>query len=123
VQLAVQIIDALRAGWDPRRYKDSYTNQVKKLIERQAAGKHITVERAPAEQAQVVDLMAALEASLKATGTAGTAGKSRTAKPRDMEKASSEAADESGDSRGSGRSGSTRAKKASTRGSPARKSA
>ena len=63
--MAVQIIDALSTKWDPRQYKDTYTNQVKQLIDAQAKGKHIVAE-APAQEAKVVDLMAALEASLKA---------------------------------------------------------
>jgi DNA end-binding protein Ku len=79
LQLAVQIVDALRNDWDPGQYQDTYTNQVKKLIERQAEGKHVVAEETPAEEGQVVDLMAALEASLK---NAGKADKSRTAKPK-----------------------------------------
>ncbi len=90
-QLAVQIIDALGSDWDAGRYKDTYTNQVKALIERQAEGKHIVVAESPAEEGRVVDLMAALEASLKA---ASKAGGSRVSKLRELEKAASEVGDD-----------------------------
>ena len=78
LRLAGQIIDVLSTKWDPRRYKDTYTDQVKGLIEAQAKGKPIAAE-APAQGAQVVDLMAALEASLKA---AREHGGSPTSGPR-----------------------------------------
>jgi DNA end-binding protein Ku len=64
LKLAAQIVDALSADWDPERYKDTYTGQVKDLIERQAAGKNIVDEDSPAE-AEVLDLVSALEASLQ----------------------------------------------------------
>ena len=92
--LAVQIIDALRTNWDPGRYKDTYTDHVKELIARQAEGKQIVVEDSPAEEGQVVDLVAALQASLKA---AGKAGGSRASKLRELEKAASEVVEPSGD--------------------------
>lgn len=77
-QLAVQVIDALRTDWDPGRYKDTYTNRMKELIKRQAEGKHVVAEEA-AEETPVVDLMAALEASLR---SAAGAGGSRSAQAR-----------------------------------------
>ena len=66
LKLATQIIDALSTDWNPDRYKDTYSDEVKDLLERQAAGKHIAVEESPAEEGQVLDLVAALEASLEA---------------------------------------------------------
>ena len=47
MKLATQIIDALSTDWDPKRYKDTYTHEVKDLLERQAAGKHVAVEEPP----------------------------------------------------------------------------
>ena len=70
LRLAGQIIDVLSTKWDPKRYKDTYTDQVKGLLEAQAKGKAVVAE-APAQGAQVVDLMAALEASLKAAREPG----------------------------------------------------
>ena len=88
MRLATQVIDALRTDWDPGHYKDTYTNEVQKLIERQAEGKHIVAEQGPGEQGQVVDLVAALEASLKAAGQAGALA--APSKLRQLEKVAAE---------------------------------
>jgi DNA end-binding protein Ku len=76
LHLAVQIVDALTTKWDPSRYRDTYTDQVKELIEAQAAGKHV-VDEAPARDGKVLDLRAALEASLRAAKKAGSSAASR----------------------------------------------
>jgi DNA end-binding protein Ku len=66
VAMAAQLIDSLSADFEPERFKDTYREQVLDLIERKAAGEEIVVEAAPAPDAtSVVDLMAALEASVK----------------------------------------------------------
>jgi DNA end-binding protein Ku len=62
--MAHQLIESLTVEWDPSRYRDTYRESVLALIEQKAAG-HV-VEAAPAgpAPAPVVDLLAALEASL-----------------------------------------------------------
>ena len=65
VDMAAQIIDSLTAEWDPTKYHDTYREEVLKLLKKKAEGKEIVVEEeAPDEDGQVLDLMAALEASL-----------------------------------------------------------
>src|SRR4051812_1725525 len=50
LKLASQIIGSLATDWDPKRYHDTYTEELKSLIEAKAKGKKITVEEdAPAE--------------------------------------------------------------------------
>lgn len=66
LKLASQIIDSLSTDWDPARYHDTYTDQLKELIEAKAEGKEIVAAEEPADNAPVVDLMAALQASLDA---------------------------------------------------------
>jgi DNA end-binding protein Ku len=66
LKLATQIIDALSTDWKPAGYKDTYSDEVKDLLERRAAGKHIAVGEEPGAEGQVLDLVAALEASLDA---------------------------------------------------------
>jgi DNA end-binding protein Ku len=66
VKMAAQIIDSMSREWDPKRYEDTYRVQVLDFLKKKAAGKEIVVEEEPEEQAEVVDLMAALEASLEA---------------------------------------------------------
>src|SRR5919112_5808398 len=66
VAMAAQLIDSLSADFEPERFRDTYRDQVLDLIERKAGGEEITVESAPEPEAtKVVDLMAALEASVK----------------------------------------------------------
>ena len=68
LELATEIISSLASEWDPERYHDSYTAELRSLIEQKAAGDDITEEAVgdEAPDAAVVDLMAALEASVRA---------------------------------------------------------
>ena len=63
--MATQLIQSLSADFEPERFKDEYREKVLELIERKAAG-DTTVIEAPAavEETKVVDLLAALEASV-----------------------------------------------------------
>jgi len=64
--LASQIIESLASDWDPARYRDTYTEQLRDLIKRKAKGEKITPEADDEESStNVVDLMAALQASLE----------------------------------------------------------
>jgi DNA end-binding protein Ku len=63
--LATQIIDSLEADWHPEKYHDTYAEELRSRIEARHAGKDI-VEEPPAEaEADVLDLMAALERSVE----------------------------------------------------------
>jgi DNA end-binding protein Ku len=65
LDMAKQLIDSLATEWQPQKYKDTYRERVLELIEQKAQGKEIAVQ--PVEEPQPVpDLMAALEASVKA---------------------------------------------------------
>ena len=65
LDMAKQLIDSLSSDWDPSKYKDTYRERVLELIEQKAEGKEIAVQ--PVEDVEPVpDLMAALEASVKA---------------------------------------------------------
>jgi DNA end-binding protein Ku len=62
--LALQIIDSLSDKWDPSKYQDTFRERVMKLVEEKAKGGEIAVEPEPTGGGQVVDLLAALKASL-----------------------------------------------------------
>ena len=63
--LATQIIDGLSASWDPTRYRDTFTDELKELIEARDRGDEVVTEpEDEADDAQVLDLMAALQASV-----------------------------------------------------------
>lgn len=71
LKLANQIIDSLSAPWKPDQYHDTYTEEVRELIKAHEKGKEVVVEEAPAARAEMSDLMAALDASLKAARSRG----------------------------------------------------
>ncbi|MEY2432691.1 MAG: end-binding protein Ku [Acidimicrobiaceae bacterium] len=66
VRMAEQLIDSLTVKWDPKRYRDTYREKLLDVIKRKAKGEEIVTESRE-ERADVVDLMAALEASIEAT--------------------------------------------------------
>jgi len=65
LSMAKQLIDGMTADWDPDRYRDTYTDELRKRIKAKDAGKEV-VESTEAPKARVLDLMAALEASVDA---------------------------------------------------------
>ena len=77
--MARQLIEALAGPFEPERYHDEYREQLLDLIDRKAAGEEIVAEPTVEEPGKVVDLMAALEASLARAGAPAAAGEA--AKP------------------------------------------
>jgi DNA end-binding protein Ku len=78
LRLASQIIESLDADWDPARYHDTYTDQLRDLIKQKAKGKRLTVEADDAPAAKVLDLMTALQSSLDARTPTTRASKKAT---------------------------------------------
>ncbi len=76
LMLAKQIITSLEGEWDPSQYHDSYTQELRSLIAEKAAGHELTEEpdAQAEEKGQLVDLMAALEASVEAAKKPRSAG-------------------------------------------------
>ena len=66
VLMAEALVDSLSAAFEPNKYRDDYREQVLDLIERKAAGEEFELPAATTSAPAVVDLMAALEASVKA---------------------------------------------------------
>ena len=64
--MARQLVESLAAErFEPEKYRDEYREQVLDLIERKAAGQEIVAEPMVEAPAKVLDLVAALEASLE----------------------------------------------------------
>jgi DNA end-binding protein Ku len=69
LKLAIQLIEQIATDeFHPEEYEDKQRMQVRALIERKVQGEEITAAPVEAPKAQVIDLMAALKASLAATG-------------------------------------------------------
>jgi len=66
LQMAEQLIESLSEKFDPEKFRDEYREKVMELIEQKAEGHEIAVQPVSEAPTPVVDLMAALEASLAA---------------------------------------------------------
>jgi DNA end-binding protein Ku len=68
--MAEALVESLSDEFAPEKYRDDYREQVLGLIEKKAAGEEFEVPEVAAEKPKIVDLMAALEASVEAAKTA-----------------------------------------------------
>ena len=66
VAMAEALVDSLAAEFEPEKYHDEYREEVMALIQMKADGEEFEAPTAAAEKPKVVDIMAALEASVAA---------------------------------------------------------
>ena len=67
IDLALQLVGTLEGPWQPEKYRDRYRDALLAAIERKLEGRTVApAERGGRAPTKVVDLMSALEASLKA---------------------------------------------------------
>jgi len=124
LKLASQIIGSLATEWDPTRYHDTYTEELKRLIEAKAKGKEIVVEEDAPATDNVLDLMQALEASLEAAKKGG--GPKMASEVAKVAEQLAEEADDEADDEPAAKSKTSRkapAKKAPAKKRPAKKPA
>lgn len=128
--MAGQLIDSLTTDFEPERYHDTYREQVLDLLEAKAAGEVRPVEApAAADDAAVIDLLAALEASVSAAKEArkggGSADDADDDGAVDAEVADIEEASAAGSGKGSSKASAKKAAKkaAKKRAKPRAKSA
>jgi len=80
-ELATQIIDALSTTWEPERYHDTFTEELRSMIEAKAKGEELVTQEEAEPPAKVIDLMAALERSVEeARGRGGRSGSKTSSK-------------------------------------------
>ena len=65
LKMATQLVESLTEPFEPEQFEDTYRMQVLDLVERKAAGEEVVPAPAPVAEDKVVDLMAALEASVR----------------------------------------------------------
>lgn len=68
--MAEQLIGAMTGDFDPAQYRDEYRTALMQIIESKVEGREVSAAPAAAEPSNLVDLMAALEASVKAAKAA-----------------------------------------------------
>ena len=64
--MANQLVSAMTGEFDPARYKDEYREALEEVIQAKVEGKETVEVEAPEETGKLIDLMAALEASVNA---------------------------------------------------------
>ncbi len=64
LQMAVDVVEAMSGAWEPSRYRDSYTDRVKKLIDSKRRGDEVVVTETEPEATPSTDLVSALQASI-----------------------------------------------------------
>jgi DNA end-binding protein Ku len=101
LQMAQSLIDTLSGDFQPEQYSDNYREALQALIDAKVQGKEVVQPEQPAaDTGKVVDLMAALRASVEAaregrTGDASTAGSTTSKKSSAKKTAKSAAAKKS----------------------------
>ena len=79
VQIARKIIEQQEGDFEPEKFKDRYEEALRELIRRKEKGeKLVTAE--PVEESNVIDLMEALQKSLKGKGAAPQSSARRRAR-------------------------------------------
>jgi DNA end-binding protein Ku len=80
--LAKRLIDDLtQQKFDPSQYHDTYRERVIQAAQQKVAGEEVTAAPKPAERGQVIDLMAALKASLEKRSAASRKSAASEAEP------------------------------------------
>jgi DNA end-binding protein Ku len=81
MKLARQLMDTLSDEWDPKAFRDTYTEVLRQAIEAKVEGKEVVAPEMP-KRPRVVSLMKALEQSLKERPLAKAEGRKTTARKR-----------------------------------------
>jgi DNA end-binding protein Ku len=83
-RMAAQLIEAMTGEFDPAQYHDEYREALMQVIESKVEGRETVAVPEPEEGTKLVDLMAALQASVKAAAEARAA---RSEKPESVAEA------------------------------------
>jgi DNA end-binding protein Ku len=86
MNMALQLIESLSASWEPEKYNDEYTDNLMRVIKAKLKGKKPRLQdRETPRQAEVVDLMERLRASLEGKKPAAArkaAGRKKTGRKK-----------------------------------------
>jgi DNA end-binding protein Ku len=74
--MAKQLVSAMTGAFDPSQYKDEYREALETIIQAKVEGRETVEIEEPEEGGKLIDLMAALEASVNAAKEARAAGSS-----------------------------------------------
>ena len=64
LELALDLIEGFSGPWDPKKYKDTYTAALRKVVQAKVKGKEVSPAPAPKGEEEPTDLFDALRASV-----------------------------------------------------------
>jgi len=108
--MARQLVSAMTGEFDPSQYKDEYREALEAVIEAKVEGKETVAIEEPEESGKLIDLMAALEASVNAHKAARDSG---AEKPVSVSEAKEAKEAKAARAKVAGKTAATRAKTAS----------
>ena len=83
LKMAKQLVESLSGKWEPEKYTDEYRDNLMRIIKGKLKGKTPRLkERETPQQAEVIDLMARLRASLEGTTGKGKGARTPAAKKK-----------------------------------------
>jgi DNA end-binding protein Ku len=85
-RMAGQLIDSMTSKWQPKKYRDTYTDRVNKLIKAKARNADYEPADEAPEATNVVDLVEALRQSVDAARGRGSGGAKKTAAKKSAKK-------------------------------------
>jgi DNA end-binding protein Ku len=89
VAMAKQLVSAMTGEFDPAQYKDEYREALETIIQAKVEGQETVAVVAPAESGNLIDLMAALEASVNAAKAAREANPAKPVSVSEVKEAKS----------------------------------
>ena len=90
--MAKQLVSAMTGEFDPAQYKDEYREALENVIQAKVDGKETVEIEQPEESGKLIDLMAALEASVKTAKDARAAGSKEPVSVADVREAKAKTA-------------------------------
>lgn len=117
--MAEQLVESLSAEFEPAKFEDDYRQRVLELIQAKADGEEMVFAEPEEPTAEVIDLAAALEASVAAAKAARE--RHPTAKPDEAEEVDSDSGTDADDGDATAKGSKTKAKKSAKK--PAKKAA
>jgi DNA end-binding protein Ku len=98
LDMAISLVESLTTDWDPRNYRDTYTERVEQLIDAKKKNREVVpTEDTAGSSEKVTDLLAALEASVDA------AKKHRPGNTHNVARLKTQKADEGGGKKSTGK--------------------
>jgi len=121
LKMAQQLVSAMTGKFDPAQYKDEYREALETIIEAKVEGKETVAVEAPEESGNLIDLMAALEASVSAAKAAREASSDKPVSVSEAKEAKEAKAAKAARASGSKAKAADEAEEAEAPAKPARK--